>query len=139
MNNCTTCRYGHRPAPDQDWRCRRNPPSASHDHLEFHNRFPAVAPGDWCGRYKSKVSTTTRNYRAEVIMYRDEMNACYREAAKLATYIVRTHYPDNRDWKPLDTLAGVLSQIDNAVTRWADDVAYFEKEKDRWMRHNQQS
>lgn len=128
---CSDCKYGHRVSPDQDWRCRKRPPLASQDHIQFHNRFPAVKPDDWCGGHEP-IRGTARDYRKETNKYREELGACYREAAKLATYIVRTHYPDNKEWRPLDTLSGVLSQIDNAVTKWKADIIDFEKERSRW-------
>lgn len=39
-----------------------------------------------------------------------------RYATNLCTAIVSEHYPENTEWRPLPSLGGVLSQIDNAST-----------------------
>lgn len=44
-----------------------------------------------------------------------EMEA-YRYAVRLASSMWEKHYPEAKDWSPLDTTLGVLTQIDNMVT-----------------------
>ena len=39
----------------------------------------------------------------------------YEYAVRLATVMWRHLYPDNQEWQPLETLSGVLSQIDNMI------------------------
>jgi gas vesicle protein len=65
-----------------------------------------------------------------VTMLEKERDAALKYAEQIAAYIVKMHYPDNTEWKLADTLHGVLSQIDNAITRWKDDVLRLEKERD---------
>ncbi len=38
-------------------------------------------------------------------------------AARLAAHLANTHFP-KQEWQPLDTMMGILSQIDNMVTAW---------------------
>jgi hypothetical protein len=51
-----------------------------------------------------------------------QLSGNYREAVRIATYLVKTHFPDNLDWQPLPTLSGVLSQIDNMICAWRPDT-----------------
>lgn len=37
-------------------------------------------------------------------------------ATRLAGYLQRTYYPNAINWKPLDTVKGVLTQIDNMIS-----------------------
>lgn len=39
----------------------------------------------------------------------------YAYAVRLATVLRGHFYPDNEDWQPLETINGVLSQIDNMI------------------------
>lgn len=51
--------------------------------------------------------------------------------SRLATSLVKQHYPENKEWMPLNTVLGVIGQIDNATTRWKDDVSRLEAENAR--------
>lgn len=37
----------------------------------------------------------------------------YKEAVRLACVLQAKHYPELKEWRPLDDLRGVISQIDN--------------------------
>lgn len=37
-------------------------------------------------------------------------------ATRLATILAEKHWPENKEWRPLPTLIGVLTQIDNMTT-----------------------
>ncbi len=39
----------------------------------------------------------------------------YQYALTLADALIAKHYPDNKDWRPLGDLTGLLTQIDNMV------------------------
>ena len=47
----------------------------------------------------------------------------YEYAKRLAYSIGSEHWPENTDWKPLPTLLGVLTQIDNMTTLMRDQKA----------------
>ena len=49
MENCENCYYS-KEACEGVWLCRRYPPSIG----PFHNHYPEVASGKWCGEYEPK-------------------------------------------------------------------------------------
>ena len=45
-----------------------------------------------------------------------ENDPSYKEAVSLSINMVKQFYPENKEFHPLDSTQGVISQIDNMVT-----------------------
>lgn len=102
--NCLECKWSNDAGSCQDITCRFNPPTCVEN---FHHRFPIVSSRDWCRKFERRDGSKSPEER--VLEY------CLKYAVTIATNIVKSHYPENNVWKPLNDLPGVLSQIDNAV------------------------
>jgi hypothetical protein len=102
---CADCKFSHNPGYNQSMRCRYNPPVPQTLHTI--ERWPAVEPSDWCGKFEKREDTQSPEQKT--------LEYCLKYAVTIATNIVKSHYPENNVWKPLNDLPGVLSQIDNAV------------------------
>ncbi len=58
-----------------------------------------------------------------------ELAAAKDAAKQIANYLVRTHYPKETEFVPLDSLHGILSQISNAVCGWGKDATELSQAK----------
>jgi hypothetical protein len=89
-----------------------------------------------CGNSKNPLPTKdwndvarhTHELRQENARLQREHDEALIYLSRLATSLVKQHYPENAEWTPLNTVFGVISQIDNATTRWNDDVVRLEIE-----------
>ena len=59
------------------------------------------------------------------------MSETLRRAQTIASYLVKVHFPENQNWRPFESVNGVLDQIDNAITKWATDKVEFDKANNR--------
>jgi glycerol-3-phosphate cytidylyltransferase-like family protein len=80
-------------------------------------------------RYLQEAEETIADQKKRIVELESdnkELHRVHDEAlfylVRLAKYLVDEHYPENKTWEPLNTLNGVISQIDNTVTRWKPDV-----------------
>lgn len=67
--------------------------------------------------------------KAEHERVKEELAAYHREALSLATHLAKHEFPEVSQWKPLDNVPGLISQIDNmmAGVRQRRDQAVWDK------------
>lgn len=61
------------------------------------------------------------SYEKEIAELKAENDEGLKSAARLATLLHKAHFPNILGWKPLDTISGVINQIDNMTVEMKVD------------------
>lgn len=78
----------------------------------------------------STLRQTSLHAAADLIeQLQRELDEAYREAKRLAEIVWRDHYKEKApNWQPLDTTAGIISQIDNMIAGLVEQLKASRKE-----------
>lgn len=104
-----------------------------------------------CSKHKKSVSTSgctwceLEDFRAKVAALEEERDALSRalddakgEALSLACALYNQHYTEDApDWAPLDTAAGVITQINNMVAGLSQDNDYQFTRANEWREQSE--